>query len=272
VVDEDLARFRSLIVVCLAALLSLACDGGAHEVARRDRLPPVVLWAWERPENLSFVDQRDVGVAFLAETISITPQAARSSGDLQQSLIVRPRLQPLRIPSATTLVAVVRIEAPGTVARSTAPHVARHVAQLPMLPGVRAIQIDFDARASQRAFYRDLLQDLRGRLPNTMALSITALASWCLGDRWLADLPAGTIDEAVPMLFRMGPEKAAVTAFVRSGREFAVPVCRNSIGLSTDEPLSGLPPGKRLYLFHPRPWDPRSAAALLVRDTTRRAD
>ena len=83
-----------------------------------------------------------------------------------------------------------------------------------------------------------------------MPISITALASWCLGDRWLEDLP---IDEAVPMLFRMGTDEEPVRAALARG-DFHDPRCRFSYGLATDEPLPALRPGRRLYLFHPNAW------------------
>ena len=62
--------------------------------------PRVVLWAWERPEILNFIDPREVGVAFLARTIVLRGQG----------VVVRPRLQPLGVPPGTALTAVVRIE------------------------------------------------------------------------------------------------------------------------------------------------------------------
>ena len=261
-VDEDLARFRSLSRRFAAAvglaLLLLTGVAAAHDPSRRDPLPSVVLWAWERPEDLRFVDPRDVGVAFLAATIRIAP----SDG----AVVTRPRLQPLLVPPRTPLVAVVRIEAPGASAASVVPAVAQRIAALRTFPGVREIQIDFDARASQQAFYGDLLRELRQRLPENMPLSITALASWCLGDRWLEKLPAGTIDDAVPMLFRMGPDAPVVASLLRSGGDFTQPLCRNSVGISTDEPA--LRSDRRLYVFHPRAWDSRAAAAILARGRT----
>jgi len=56
-------------------------------------------------------------------------------------------------------------------------------------PAVAALQIDFDARRSQRAFYAAILRDLRRRMPPDLPLSIAALASWCSSDDWLGSLP-----------------------------------------------------------------------------------
>ena len=224
---------------------------------RASLLPNVTFWAWERPEDLRFLLPDQAGVAFLAKTISIETVPANSSADSSPSFAVRPRLQPLRITPGTQLIAVVRIETP------SAPHasfsfqqtqsvahsfpifsdaqralLASEIADLQSTPGVSAIQIDFDAPASAHAFYASLLQDVRRKLPPSMPLSITALASWCIGDPWLSQLPPGTIDEAVPMLFRMGPDAANVAKFLHSNSDFPVAACRGSLGLSTDEPLS----------------------------------
>src|SRR5687767_16011817 len=66
----------------------------------RDKQPAVILWAWERPEDLTFIDPQKTGVAFLAKTITLR-------GD---KVLVRPRLQPLTLPEGAKTIAVVRIE------------------------------------------------------------------------------------------------------------------------------------------------------------------
>jgi hypothetical protein len=109
---------------------------------------------------------------------------------------------------------------------------------------VRAIQIDFDARASERKWYAEFLRALHAELPAKMPLTITALESWCDGDEWLDGLP---IADATPMLFRIG-------AGERVPQDFSTGVCRNSIGVSTDELITRVPRGRRVYYFHPGPW------------------
>ena len=74
--------------------------GTARAVARGNQTPRLILWAWERPSDLSFIDPNEVGVAFLVRTIYLR-------GD---RVIARPRLQPLNVPQGTVLTAVVRIE------------------------------------------------------------------------------------------------------------------------------------------------------------------
>jgi hypothetical protein len=170
-------------------------------------LPQIVFWAWECPEDLRFLNSQHSGVAFLAKTIEL-PSRNATPETTPARFVVRPRLQPLRIAPGTPLIAVARIETPSTNhSVSPAPfitieireRIASEIASLQNIPSVRAIQIDFDATTSQHVFYSALLQDVRHKLRPEIPLSITALASWCIGDPWLAQLPPGTIDEAVPI-------------------------------------------------------------------------
>ncbi len=66
-----------------------------------------------------------------------------------------------------------------------------------------------------------MLQDLRQKLPQQIPLSMTALASFCVGDRWLDDLP---VDEAVPMIFRMGPDDQRIKNMLANGYDFREPL------------------------------------------------
>ena len=223
---------------------------------RMNDLPRVILWAWERPEDLRFINPQEIGVAYLAATITL-------SGD---RVAIRPRLQPLALAPATRRIAVARIETDNRTRPLFSDEQRRRVvAALTALSQgeeVAAVQIDFDARASERTFYRALLVDLRNELPVTTRLSITALASWCLGDNWIADLP---IDEAVPMLFRMGSVNQPYLHLAQS-RSDARQECRGALGVSVDEPRSVDAVRRRIYIFNPRPW-----TALTIADARREA-
>jgi hypothetical protein len=128
------------------------------------------------------------------------------------------------------------------------------------LPNVSGIQIDFDAMSSERSFYRDVITEVRRLLPKGFSFSITALASWCADDDWLSDLP---IDEAVPMLFRMGPDGKEIARRLEGGDDFTAAPCRKSYGVSTDERRMGLAPARRLYVFNPDAWTEKSVRALM---------
>jgi len=219
-------------------------------VAQRSRPPSVVLWAWERRTDLSFIETKKTGVAYLDATVT-----------LGTGVSVQPRRQPLRVPPETYLIAVIRIEARVTdISPELVPEVVAALLKSADRSDVKALQIDFDALQSQRLFYQQLLEDLHRQLPPAKGLSITALASWCAGDNWLTSLP---IDEAVPMLFRMGPDRAL---FEREGlgliRETR---CAGSVGLSTDEPWPRDLTHRTLYLFNPSGWTRESVAAALAR-------
>lgn len=250
------------VAMLLLASLALAFTKGrarfgkrtpAVTITRSDQMPRVVLWAWERPVDLRFIDPRETGVAFLARTIQLRAN----------EVVVRPRLQPLNLPEGTRVIAVARVEVdqrtkPDLSTQQTE-ELAAAIAEMARLPNVSSIQIDFDATRSERTFYRGVILAVRQRLPASMALSITALASWCADDDWISDLP---IDEAVPMLFRMGPDGRQIRNRVASGEEFPAKPCRNSYGVSIDEPLGNLLATKRLYVFSPDAWTESSVRAI----------
>jgi hypothetical protein len=250
-------RPASVAFILATILLVLYFGKAPFDGRSRDplpSLPKLMLWAWERPENLEFLDPSETGVAFLAITITLPD-------DL---VIARPRMQPMKLPPGCRLMAVVRIETSrsrplkGTANQRT--EAVRQIAELAQIPDVSALQIDFDATESERPFYRDLLSDLRQQVSQPMKISITALASWCLYDDWISGLP---IDEAVPMLFRMGTEDRQVRRYLAAGRDFRSQLCRCSVGISTDEPPPALPSGRRIYIFHPRPWTDRPYTGFL---------
>jgi hypothetical protein len=241
-----------LVLTALALLPLLWYRLSPARAVRLQPIPGIVLWAWERPEDLRFVNAEETGVAFLSATIRLQADTA----------IIRPRFQPLLVPDAAKLVSVVRIEVDSSAElnRSQMERSVGAIVETSSWPRVRAVQVDFDATLSQRNFYRNLLIELRRRLRHTVPISITALASWCLDDDWISGLP---IDEAVPMLFRMSAGTDQVVARLASGKDFRSPLCQNSLGISTDERWSTLPAGRRVYIFHTKPWDQKTELALL---------
>lgn len=235
-------RGLSLIVVLFAS--ATAGTVNRPPSAAFSAFPRVTIWAWESPQDLRSLDPRRYAVAYLDQTIFI-------SGDISS----RPRRQRLLVPSGTKLTAVVRIEAPARPPARDDPRLPATVANLIQRsierPGVSALQIDFDATQSQRAFYSNLIREMKRRLPAGMPLSITALASWCAADDWIGGLP---VDEAVPMFFRMGRDARPSS---QPGWSYPVrePLCSASLGVSTDEPWPRVRADQRLYIFHPGAWN-----------------
>lgn len=200
-----------------------------------------MLWSWQRAQAFPFLDPRVAGVAFLAKTIWLTGGGIR----------VVPNLNGLSVPAGTWMMACARIQVDArhtpVLGKPQAGAAAGAIAGLARLPGVRAIQVDFDATRSERPFYRRLLAALRRRLPR-YPISMTALASWCLGDDWLRGLP---VNEAVPMLYRMGAARE-LRRRLYDGLRFRAALCRGSVGLSTSAPQLRRP-GEQ-YWFDPSGW------------------
>jgi hypothetical protein len=244
-----------------AMLLLLALAGDRMTSGRagiRVDLPPLVLWAWDRDDDLRFLDISDTGVAFLAATLTL-----RGEG-----VVLSPRHNPLALAEGVSRVAVVHVETD----RADPPvrsgeQLRRFVEALALVSDEvphRVLQVDYEAVASQRGFFIDAIAALRRRLPGA-AVSVTALASWCFNESWTGRLEA---DEVVPMLFRMGYDGRRVRANFENGGDFRAAECRSSLGVATDELPAALPPGRRVYVFSPQRWTPETYQ--LVRARIRR--
>lgn len=203
----------------------------------------LILWAWERPEDLRF--------AGASAEVAVQTGFVELAGDGVQS---RGRHFPLKVaaPPSTALVHVQidhqrPLEWTGLLRARASAAVLHHAAAIP----ARRVQIDFEVRASERQVLLDLLQDVRRGLPRGTALSMTALASWCDTEGWLERAP---VDEIVPMLFRMTVGGEALRKRLAAGGDFRNPRCRAALGVASDSPIVRAPPGRRVYLFNPRSW------------------
>jgi len=251
----------------LCALVCLRTQGDAAGFASSPHMafpavmPQTVVWAWEEPEDLRSAPVATAGVAFLAETLFLGAERNDFAAGTPAVRMVS-RHQPLAVAAGAPIMAVVRLIALKNF-RDTAELRAQTTAALAGVarrPGLRALQIDFDATRSQRSFYAAVLRRLRPQMPGGMPLSITALVSWCAAvpgsaDDWISTLP---IDEAVPMFFRMGGSPGGA----KSGYPLREPLCRGSEGIATDESWPQIRTGERIYVFAPRPWTTAQLAAL----------
>lgn len=224
-----------MIRLALLALALLASPAAAQ---------PLVLWAWERPEDLRFAGR--------SAEVAVQTGFVELSGE---RLIVRGRRFPLEAApgQVTTTVVHVQIDPrrPLVWTPEREAQVAAAVLRLGRRPGVGRLQVDFEVRGSQRDVLLGVLRRVRTGLPPGVLLSMTALASWCETETWLSEAP---VDEIVPMLFRMGPGGEALKARLAAGGDFAHPGCRMALAVSVDTPLVRAPAGRRLYLFNPRSW------------------
>lgn len=212
-------------------------------------MPKKIVWAWERAEDLRFLDVNKFGVAFLAQTLILQ----------NDEIVFRPRRQPLELPENVYLIAVTRIETvkeskqrPKLSAEQRA-KIVELIKKTLELPNVKAVQTDFDVVVSERKFYRELMKDLRQNLPANTPLTMTSLASWCVGDHWFNDFP---VDEAVPMAFEMGADAERIRDFLSKENDWNEPLCQGSYGVSIDDPLNvRLKSERRIYYFKSKAWE-----------------
>jgi len=239
----------ALLSLCLSSLRSDNLPiATPHTGNRLQSLPRLTIWIWERREDLRDLDPTTTAVAYLDRTLVLS----------RSGVTIEKRREPLLLPAspALRLIPVVRIETSKDAPLDELSVEAIVEAIIPAItPRSAALQIDFDARRSERDWYREVLRRVRQKLPPNTPLSVTALASWCSYDNaWMQGLP---IDEAVPMLFRMEPDRrrAAATGALNHP-EFTLrePLCMDSVGISTHERWPVELAGRRIYIFPDAGW------------------
>jgi hypothetical protein len=245
------------IKAIIAALLVAFGLGHASAPPPPDRLglPGLMLWSWDHADDLRFIDPADTGVAYLAGSIRLAAEG----------IVVTPRHNPLLLTAGATTLAVIHVaigREPPTLDDAARD---RLVAALLSLRPVTAtaLQIDFEVTRSQQSFLAATILALRRELPET-PLSMTALSAWCLNEHWLDSLP---VDEVVPMLFRLGPDRLRIAAHFSAGGDFRATHCRGSFGIATDEALrAGFAAprlaGRRAYVFTPKRWTAATYATI----------
>ncbi|MBP6747880.1 DUF3142 domain-containing protein [bacterium] len=200
-------RVISLLLV-LVSLASVFCSSRADaaQLPRSEKQPPrIMLWSWQKIEDLRALDPSKAGVALLIGRFSIE----------QNKIALEPRLSQLQLPPSCYREAVARVEMKQMPAESeinsVSAQLARSIVNLVCSHGrFDGVQIDFDAKQLERPFYVQLLKHLRQQLPPNLTLSMTALASWSQGDPWLRQSIAHDqlpVDYVVPMFFTMGVGK-----------------------------------------------------------------
>src|SRR5687768_546068 len=94
----SLYKFSFFVVSVFAAVAFFFLFGCRSQMPKSERMnefPPVILWAWERPEDLDFLDPQKYGIAYLAQTLEL-------NGD---AVVIRPRRQPLQVPPEAKIIA-----------------------------------------------------------------------------------------------------------------------------------------------------------------------
>jgi hypothetical protein len=204
-----------------------------------------VAWLW-----------RDAPVpAWSQAVVAVVDRHVWLAGD---KVLVRPGARPRHLAAATRVIPVVHVEID-----ALRPPASLRPARAAVLDAMRMaarattsgwVQLDLEARPSQRADYRALVQDIRTALPHDIRLSVTALGWWCRSPVWLHGLAA---DEVVPMFFRMGRDNAALRGIVAAQPQQLHPLCRvGSAGFSRQEPFAPAVTARyrRTYWFDEQGW------------------
>jgi hypothetical protein len=213
-------------------------------------LPPAtgtdaVAWLW-----------RDAPVpAWSQAVVAVVDRHIWLAGD---KVLVRPGARPRQLPAATRVIPVVHVEI-DALRPPASLQPARAAVLEAMRKAARAttsgwVQLDLEARPSQRADYLALVHSIHDALPQGIRLSVTALAWWCRSPSWLDGIEA---EEVVPMFFRMGRDNAALRDIVASRPQQLHPLCRSgSAGFSRQEPFAPKVTARyrRTYWFDEKGW------------------
>jgi len=223
--------------------------------------PKLMLWSWQHNDNLSHLDPTSTGVSILAGRLTVK----------NGSIVFDRNMCTVQLPPGVYREAAVRldIKAPGLSNDQSggidlAEKLSSKIVEVALVGSRRisSVLIDFDARSSERGFYTLLLRKVRAKLPASVKLNMTALASWCVGDNWIspAHLP---VDQVVPMLFSMGYGRAQIYQCLRKDSTLSSKSMAGRLapGLSLQEPEAFELLGRRLtkyehlYLFSSRGWN-----------------
>ncbi len=234
--DLPMTHFRQLkLLAFFLAGIVLSTEAASGDKS----LPDEVWWYWDRPAVQLPLPAKGVGAAVVTTHIFF-------SGDhfSRQS-----RRSALRLPDEVAIVPVIHVEvdpahrfAGNTVQRDALRDAVVDVARRG--GSIGWVQLDFEARQSQREFWRAGVESIKAALPTGVRLSVTALASWCYGDRWLSDIP---VDEVVPMYFRLGRSRPDYV--LRSAEGTTEPRCALAHGVADDESPWPVALSGRRYVF-----------------------
>lgn len=213
----------------------------------------IYLYAWERPEDMSFLDSIDhkrMSVVYYAGDVVIDHGRANIS----------PRRNSLFIPKNIKTIPLIRIDNfnDSSALQKNSGDIINFITRV--CRDATSCQLDFDAKTSEYSAYIDIITAVRNNLPK-VKITITALASWCGDNSWLNNLP---IENAVPMLYRLGND-ISVRRVLDDGRITSYTKCNRSVALSIDEldfEFKQYLNCRNIYLFNPESWTKESFTQL----------
>lgn len=187
---------------------------------------PAIAWIWKDVALPTWSQRR---VAIVDRHIVL----------LRDTIGERPGARPRHLPAGTQVIPVVHVELdprpPAANLHAASPAIITAMQNAARATTSGWVQLDLEARPSQRLDYRALVREVRAALPSNVGLSVTALAWWCRSPAWLDGLAA---DEVVPMFFKMGRDGTAIRTLVALNPAALHPLCRaGSAGFSPQEPF-----------------------------------
>lgn len=257
-------RFLFVAILSLVLLLQKAKTDMVESSKAYKPTPQIILWAWDRPQFLNPHLPQQISIAFLHSSILLRGNSSEKSDSISSTsasststthLALKNRMHALVIPEKTLVIPVVHIDIdnlnpPKGLTTQQIEKIVDTVNQASKQSNSGWVQLDFEARPSQRKDYLEILQRLQP-LRQQYKLSITALASWCMFDQWL---DVALVDEVVPMIFRMGKGRDDVTNWVSTYGSFPLMSCNKSLGWMVGENWLPTKEMKRVYLFHSKFW------------------
>jgi hypothetical protein len=248
-----MTRQATLILAIILSAIPIIAFILSKNADSKDSTPSnLVLWVWERPENLYFLTGEAITYAYLSGTATAT----------DNGWVFKPRQQPLRVDKDAPKISVIRIEDKTQLTSLTSLPLTEITDFILTLcnPSSQSAgcQLDFDALEGQLDYYREFLVKLRAGLDEKTPLSITALLSWCTtNEKWLSSLP---VDEIVPMFFELGKEGSIYWSKIDSESLLLPPICQRSIGISHENkwPHESYFKNKKIYVFNYQLWDKRN--------------
>lgn len=220
----------------LAGLLGILWlpQGAADDLSS----PREFWWYWDRPAEQLPAPPPGIGAAVVVTHVILSGER----------FVRQRRRSALRLPEGVATMPVIHVEVDPALpfAGNTAQSDGLREAVLDVVRRGASpwVQLDFEARRSQREFWLAAVQQIKTALPSGVRLSVTALASWCYEDRWLGNAP---VDEIVPMYFRL--RGARQDYILRSAAGVTEPRCATAYGVADDEPEWPVALSGRRYVF-----------------------
>lgn len=219
-----------------------------------------MLWAWQAPQDLRGLDATKIGVAAYIGTVTITGTTVTVQANQTRMII----------PHNIYRMAVIHISVSPFMKPALDQTVINKISNAILLlyrnTNMPALQLDFSAKNSQRDFYAQVIRKVHQQINPQTYFSITALASWCVGDRWIGQqhLP---IDLVVPMYFSLAQTPQQKLQFIQAFPtriQALAPECRNAIGIAIFEswqiPLHAQVP---IFVFTRGSWTPEKIQTIL---------